>query len=230
MKFQILIKKVFQIFILVLVPISCQHSIEICPEHSIKTDTSCECEDGYYGINCELEDPCILTNKVCWNGGICDKGDCHCLGFYVGEGCETYAPLRLQGRFRITKFELDQLQDYYTFQTLEEIHIPAVSENTARFGGVSNFKTVYNEYVQAAFLYGLYSEQCENCGDTLIFRFNSSESSSYFQGHANFKLVVKESQGKLIGNGLYYKIDYNSGGDDIVRHHEANAYFEGEKI
>lgn len=46
----------------------------------------CECPVGFFGPNCESEEPCELL--VCQNGGSCEDGKCNCLDNYTGDNCE----------------------------------------------------------------------------------------------------------------------------------------------
>ena len=53
---------------------------------------TCECEDGYSGETCEINDDDCDPNP-CLNGGTCTDGvnmfTCDCTDYFTGEICET---------------------------------------------------------------------------------------------------------------------------------------------
>lgn len=50
-------------------------------------DGTCDCPDGFSGLNCEIEDLCF--NVICENGGECNDGTCACPNGYYGMFCEN---------------------------------------------------------------------------------------------------------------------------------------------
>lgn len=58
----------------------------------------CECQDGFYGLNCEIE-ASLCTPNPCENNGTCisdqDSFKCNCPPEYEGERCETERPRKI---------------------------------------------------------------------------------------------------------------------------------------
>lgn len=81
----------------------------VCLNGGVCNDGTCDCPDGYYGVNCENEvDPC--KGVRCLNGGSCDDGECDCPEGYDGEFCQyqlTPSKIRLSkivvNEFNITE-------------------------------------------------------------------------------------------------------------------------------
>ena len=48
----------------------------ICENDGICIDGTCDCPDGFSGVNCEIQDPCF--GVVCEYDGVCETGDCIC--------------------------------------------------------------------------------------------------------------------------------------------------------
>ncbi len=64
-------------------------------------DGTCDCEDGYSGVNCQIFDPCFTID--CGDNGTCVDGTCDCEEGYYGDNCE----LLIQDRFVGTWSGLD---------------------------------------------------------------------------------------------------------------------------
>ena len=58
-----------------------------CGANGECVDGTCDCEDGYSGVNCEIFDPCFAVD--CGDNGTCIDGTCDCEEGYTGETCET---------------------------------------------------------------------------------------------------------------------------------------------
>ncbi|WP_299207618.1 hypothetical protein [uncultured Dokdonia sp.] len=58
-------------------------------------DGTCDCEDGYFGVNCEIFDPCFAID--CGDNGTCIDGTCDCEEGYYGDNCELIIKDRFVG-------------------------------------------------------------------------------------------------------------------------------------
>jgi len=69
-------------------------------------DGTCDCPDGFSGVNCEIEDLCFNANCV---NGTCDEdtGDCICNEGYEGENCEVEQRAKYLGTWNSTDFSCD---------------------------------------------------------------------------------------------------------------------------
>jgi hypothetical protein len=56
---------------------------------------TCDCEDGYSGVNCEIFDPCFAID--CGDNGTCIDGTCDCEEGYYGDSCELIIKDRFVG-------------------------------------------------------------------------------------------------------------------------------------
>ena len=56
---------------------------------------TCDCEDGYSGVNCEIFDPCFAID--CGYNGTCVDGTCDCEEGYYGDNCELIIKDRFVG-------------------------------------------------------------------------------------------------------------------------------------
>lgn len=72
-----------------------------CGVNGTCIDGTCDCEDGYSGVNCEIFDPCFSVD--CGDNGTCVDGTCDCEDGYYGDNCE----LLFQDRFVGTWSGLD---------------------------------------------------------------------------------------------------------------------------
>ncbi|MEX0811515.1 MAG: calcium-binding EGF-like domain-containing protein [Chitinophagales bacterium] len=48
----------------------------------------CLCDRGWFGDNCDREDPCQTQTINCYNGGTCVNGNCLCDVGFEGDTCE----------------------------------------------------------------------------------------------------------------------------------------------
>lgn len=48
----------------------------------------CLCDKGWFGENCDREDPCQTKSINCFNGGTCLNGACLCDVGFAGDSCE----------------------------------------------------------------------------------------------------------------------------------------------
>lgn len=48
----------------------------------------CLCDRGWFGDNCDREDPCQTQTINCYNGGTCLNGSCVCDVGFSGDTCE----------------------------------------------------------------------------------------------------------------------------------------------
>ena len=58
-----------------------------CGANGVCVTGTCDCEDGYSGVNCEIFDPCF--NIECGENGTCVDGTCDCDDGYYGDNCEN---------------------------------------------------------------------------------------------------------------------------------------------
>lgn len=67
-------------------------------------DGTCDCPEGFSGVNCEIEDLCF--NNTCVNGE-CNPntGACECSEFYEGENCDIEIRAKFYGDWSSTDFE-----------------------------------------------------------------------------------------------------------------------------
>lgn len=56
------------------------------------SDCNCDCDTGWSGAACNVEDLCITNNITCQNGGTCSNGACNCPVGYSGADCSVSAP------------------------------------------------------------------------------------------------------------------------------------------
>lgn len=67
-------------------PIDPCAGVDCGPNGECVTGT-CECEDGFSGVNCEVIDLCF--NVDCGENGTCLDGTCECEDGYFGDNCEN---------------------------------------------------------------------------------------------------------------------------------------------
>ncbi|MFK7772690.1 MAG: hypothetical protein AB8F94_11145 [Saprospiraceae bacterium] len=67
-----------------------------CQNGGICEEGSCNCPDGFSGVNCEIEDLCVTQNVDCQNGGTCFDGACDCPEGVIGSNCESFDPTKVQ--------------------------------------------------------------------------------------------------------------------------------------
>ncbi|MFC1685489.1 putative metal-binding motif-containing protein [Nanoarchaeota archaeon] len=76
----------------------------VCLERGVCTNVDvCDCIDGYFGSNCELEKECngvsMFSTDVCSAKGTCElDGTCTCNADYDDVNCETYTGLSCYGK------------------------------------------------------------------------------------------------------------------------------------
>lgn len=61
-----------------------------CLNGSTCMEGTCNCLNGFSGINCETEDLCVSQNVDCQNDGSCENGVCDCPDGYIGANCEFF--------------------------------------------------------------------------------------------------------------------------------------------
>ncbi len=66
-----------------------------CPPNSTCVDGVCECDEGFSGVNCEIQDLC--SNVICPTNAECEDGDCYCLAGYEGAECDTEIRAKMLG-------------------------------------------------------------------------------------------------------------------------------------
>lgn len=62
---------------------------------------TCDCDPGYSGANCTIEDLCVINDVNCLNGGVCVDGDCECAAGYEGDSCETLTRAKFNGSWGV---------------------------------------------------------------------------------------------------------------------------------
>ena len=80
----------------------------------ICNDGTCDCPDGFSGVNCEIEDLCF--DAMC-NNGSCnsDTGACECNEGYEGTNCESLVIAKFVGTWVSTDFNCDGDLEPVTF-------------------------------------------------------------------------------------------------------------------
>lgn len=77
-----------------------------CNSHGTPTEAlgtcSCNCDTGWSGSNCDVEDSCITQNVTCLNGGTCDNGSCDCVAGYEGDSCQTLSRVKFLGTYDVS--------------------------------------------------------------------------------------------------------------------------------
>jgi hypothetical protein len=85
--------KVTILFSIILLLFSCKKDpcdATFCFNGGICISGTCNCPEGYSGLQCETFDIC--TNITCLNGGVCVTGLCNCPEGYSGLQCENFNP------------------------------------------------------------------------------------------------------------------------------------------
>lgn len=63
---------------------------------------TCDCEDGWSGPSCTIEDECITNDINCLNGGVCESGLCECAIGYEGDSCQTLMRAKFLGSWGVS--------------------------------------------------------------------------------------------------------------------------------
>lgn len=63
---------------------------------------TCDCEDGWSGPSCTIEDECITNDVNCLNGGVCESGLCECTAGYEGDSCQTLVRTKFIGSWGVS--------------------------------------------------------------------------------------------------------------------------------
>ncbi|UTW64499.1 hypothetical protein KFE98_10285 [bacterium SCSIO 12741] len=69
---------------------------KMCSNGGVCVEGTCQCETGFSGENCEIEDKCLSQKVNCQNGGACTDGTCDCPDDYIGTHCEKLNPGKTQ--------------------------------------------------------------------------------------------------------------------------------------
>ena len=62
---------------------------------------SCDCDEGFSGADCTVEDLCVTNNVNCLNGGTCVDGTCACASGYEGDSCQTLSSAKFVGSYEV---------------------------------------------------------------------------------------------------------------------------------
>lgn len=95
---------------------------------------TCQCVDGFEGVNCETNiDDC--ANNPCQNGGTCNDGvngyTCECVDSYSGTNCETALPRCRSGAM-------------YLAPTVVDINNICIGQQTLEYQGHQSGRTSFN--------------------------------------------------------------------------------------
>lgn len=106
-----------------------------CGDNGTCVEGDCECDEGFSGDACEIEDLCVTQDVECLNGGSCDDGVCTCVTGYEGDDCGTEMRAKFIATFSVTEV-CGSGSDAYT------------SDITASSADVSNvlISNVYNTF------------------------------------------------------------------------------------
>ena len=132
-----------------------------CINGGVCIEGTCECEDGYYGDQCEEYDACY--RNPCQNGGSCNSVTtfCDCPGPYTGADCSQLYEDVLEGYWvRVVLSSIDT--------TVVNDHLMVIRRSGSRFsienltnrnggftGGISDGEFIVDEG-------SVYDEDCEN--------------------------------------------------------------------
>ena len=202
---------------------------EKCSDNAVEVNGDCKCKEGYFGYNCEQVDECIVSDKQCENEGVCASAECHCFGFYSGEHCEYFPPNAIKGLYIVQSLELDSFSEHYADDHVWKIIVWDMVEHVERFGWFFDYSMPYSHIEDGGHLRGELEDQCANCGDTLVFRLQSSELASLLRNNVNFDFRVKFSNGVMIGEGVYYSIIDRLTNGRYPRQLETTARFKAVK-
>lgn len=109
-----------------------------CLNGGVCVNGSCDCPDGYSGLQCETFDDCF--NVTCLNGGTCVNGICNCPDGYSGSDCSQQVT---PDRIRITKIDITRFPATYNgagwdLSSGPDIY-PELSKGSTTLYSASNF-------------------------------------------------------------------------------------------
>lgn len=103
---------------------------------------TCECDNGFSGSDCTIEDLCITQNTTCLNGGTCLDGDCTCAAGYEGDSCSIVS----RDKFLGVALDADEACGAFTAQYVIDIIAGTSGADIIRIKNLGNYNCPAGDY------------------------------------------------------------------------------------